>query len=146
MTREDFLKAKIKERGLNAKEFAASIGMPYTTLLSILNGSIGGAAVDNALKICNGLGITINDLQQMSTPTRKVVFTAEEESLVLAYRALPEMRQAVKILLGLGNNNANAVNIKFAARNGGGIREEPLSDSERNLIETGEEWHGDDDL
>lgn len=140
------MKAKIKERGLNAKEFAASIGMPYTTLLSILNGSIGGAAVDNALKICNGLGITINDLQQMSTPTRKVVLTVEEESLVLAYRAFPEMRQPVKILLGLESNNANAVNIKFAARNGGGIREEPLSDSERNLIDLGEEWHGDDDL
>lgn len=34
MTREDYLKAKIKEYGMTQREFAANIGMPSSTLFS----------------------------------------------------------------------------------------------------------------
>lgn len=37
--------------------------MPYTTLLSMLNGSIGGAAVESVIKICKALGISVETLQ-----------------------------------------------------------------------------------
>ena len=49
MTREDYIKSLIKAQGYTLKAFAQEINMPYTTLLSILNGSIGGAAMDNVL-------------------------------------------------------------------------------------------------
>lgn len=62
MKREDFLKQKIKESGYNLKDFATKIDMPYTTLLSIVNKSVGGAALDNIIKICHGLGINIEML------------------------------------------------------------------------------------
>ena len=46
MTREDYLKAKIKEYGMTQREFAANIGMPSSTLFSILR-NVGGASIDN---------------------------------------------------------------------------------------------------
>lgn len=63
MTREEFLKLLIKKKGYTIKDFAAFIGMPYTTLLSMLNGSIGGAAVESVIKICRALGISVETLQ-----------------------------------------------------------------------------------
>ncbi len=66
MNREDYIKALIKSHGYTMKDFAKIINMPYTTLLSILNGSIGGAAMDNVLKICGALNIRIEDLNNLS--------------------------------------------------------------------------------
>ena len=62
MKREEFLKKAIKKCGYNLKDFADKIDMPYTTLLSIVNKSVGGAALDNIIKICNGLNISIETL------------------------------------------------------------------------------------
>ena len=59
MTRENFIKEKIREKGYSIKDFANKINMPYTTLLSIVNKSVGGASLDNIIKICNGLEISI---------------------------------------------------------------------------------------
>ena len=66
MTREDYIKSLIKSHGYTLKAFAQQISMPYTTLLSILNGSIGGAAMDNVLKICHALNVRIEELDQIS--------------------------------------------------------------------------------
>lgn len=65
MTREDYIKEKIAVRGENMKSFAARIGIPYTTLLSMLKGNIGGAAIDNVIKVCQGLEITVDDLNKV---------------------------------------------------------------------------------
>lgn len=62
MDRETFLKNEIKKCGYNLKSFAGKIDMPYTTLLSIVNKSVGGAALDNIIKICSGLNISIETL------------------------------------------------------------------------------------
>ena len=61
MTREEYIKGLIKDRGKNIKEFSVEIGIPYTTMLSMLK-NLGGAAVDSVIKICNGLGITVEQL------------------------------------------------------------------------------------
>lgn len=45
MTREEFLKERILQID-SIRGFAASIDMPYTTLLSILK-NVGGASIDN---------------------------------------------------------------------------------------------------
>lgn len=93
MNREEFIKSKIFEKGYTVKSFAAKIEMPYTTLLSMLNGSIGGAAIDNVIKICNGLGITINDLQAVFSDDfneKSVILTKEESALIELTRALNE--------------------------------------------------------
>lgn len=60
MTREEFLKSKIKAN-YSVRAFSNLIGMPYPTLQSILK-NVGGASIDNIIKICNGLGISPDDL------------------------------------------------------------------------------------
>ena len=99
MTREDYIRSLIKSSGCNLKEFAAKIHMPYTTLLSILNGSIGGAAMDNVLKICRALDMTVEDLDNAlaaHTPGEGGI----DPNLLALIRKLPaEKQRALKLLL-----------------------------------------------
>lgn len=64
MTREEFLSRRIKSLG-TVKDFAIRINMPYTTLRSILT-NVGGASIDNIIKICNGLGISTSKLEELT--------------------------------------------------------------------------------
>lgn len=67
MTREEYLKGKIKEYGMTQREFAANIGMPSSTLFSILR-NVGGASIDNIIKICKGLNISPEELANVGEP------------------------------------------------------------------------------
>lgn len=67
MTRESYLREKILEHG-TVKEFAEKINMPYTTLLSILK-NVGGASINNVIKICSGLGISADMLAEIGDET-----------------------------------------------------------------------------
>lgn len=67
MTRESYLREKILEHG-TVKEFAEKIDMPYTTLLSILK-NVGGASINNVIKICAGLGISADMLAEIGDET-----------------------------------------------------------------------------
>ena len=102
MTREDYVKSLIKARGYTFKAFAQEINMPYTTLLSILNGSIGGAALDNVLRISQALDFTIEELNDISNPPREKGNTQadDDEDLLKLIHNLPEdKKRALKILL-----------------------------------------------
>lgn len=81
MKREDYIKQEIKNKGYNLKDFAAEIDMPYTTLLSIVNKSIGGAALDNVLKICNGLNISIESLNPYKTTSTTTLYPTKYDEL-----------------------------------------------------------------
>ena len=102
MTREDYVKSLIKARGYTFKAFAQEINMPYTTLLSILNGSIGGAAMDNVLRISQALDFTIEELNEISNEQADAAPHApdDDEVLLKLIRNLPEeKKRALKILL-----------------------------------------------
>lgn len=104
MTREKYLKNLIKDNGLTVKEFAQSIEMPYSTLLTMLNdGKVGNAAVDSVIKICKGLNITIQDLQAAQeagdAPPQPLVLSRHEKDLILGYRRNADLQKAVDILL-----------------------------------------------
>lgn len=97
MTREEYIKNLIKENGYNIKSFAAAIGVPYSTLLTMLNGSIGGAAVETVIKICDKLNIPVENLrnEHFSLNTiAQVNFTDDELKLIKKYRALDERGKA----------------------------------------------------
>lgn len=104
MTREKYLKNLIKENGLTVKEFAQSIEMPYSTLLTMLNDEkVGNAAVDSVIKICKGLNITIQDLQASQESEgiqpRPLVLSHHEQQLIICYRKKIDLQKAVDILL-----------------------------------------------
>jgi repressor LexA len=101
LTRENYIKQLISEKGFSVKTFSEKIEIPYSTLRSMLNGSIGGAAVDSVIKICAGLGISINDLQSCNTVKLPFETSDKEKKLIIAYRNNPEMQPAVDKLLGL---------------------------------------------
>lgn len=104
LTREKYLKKLIKENGLTVKEFAQSIEMPYSTLLTMLNdGKVGNAAVDSVIKICKGLNITIQELQASQdsedTQPQPLVLSRHEKQLIHNYRKKVDLQKAVDILL-----------------------------------------------
>ena len=106
MTREDYIKSLIKSHGYTLKAFSQQISMPYTTLLSILNGSIGGAAMDNVLKICNALSVRIEDLEQISETCtlsgrrwKEEAADVDEHLMKLVRDLPPDKKIALKILL-----------------------------------------------
>ncbi len=104
MTREQYIKDLIRQNGYTIKEFAGVIGMPYSTLLSVINQSIGGTSIDNCLRICSGLHITLNDLQGVvdKVDSEDVLpLTTKEKRLIRGYRANADLQPAVDILLGV---------------------------------------------
>ncbi|OKP76461.1 hypothetical protein A3842_17485 [Paenibacillus sp. P3E] len=83
MQRAEVLKKLIEETGLNIKAFAEKAGLPYTTLRSILMRGVGGASVDNVIKVCRALGITTEDMDRLA-------FGSNQES---AAPMLPELSE-----------------------------------------------------
>ena len=103
MTRESYLKKLIKENGLTIKDFAKKIHMPYSTLLTMLNEEkIGNASVDNVIKICRELNITIQNLQNVleaDSANTQIVLLEHEKKLICHYLEREELQKAVDILL-----------------------------------------------
>lgn len=65
MEKAKILERLIKESGYNLKSFAEKCGLPYTTLYGIIKNGVGRASVDNIIIICEHLGITVNELNDM---------------------------------------------------------------------------------
>lgn len=55
------LKDLLYKKGLTVKEFAKQIGVPSTTLYSFIQRDSQDAKIDLVMKICTGLGITLNE-------------------------------------------------------------------------------------
>lgn len=66
MNREQVIKDLIKKRGLSLRSFAEEVGIPYTTLYSMLNRGIGKASVDTVIKVCKALDITTDRLELLA--------------------------------------------------------------------------------
>lgn len=66
MEKAQILRNLIEKTGMSFRQFSIKAGVPYTTLLSILDRGVGKASVDNVLKICRALGITTEQLAVMA--------------------------------------------------------------------------------
>ena len=91
MTREEYLLKLLKEQGHTIQGFAKKINIPTSTLRSILK-NVGGAAIDNIFKICNGLGITADELNDETIRNQMIVVTenlsADEQNVIDLYNQL----------------------------------------------------------
>lgn len=81
MEKAKILEALIKENGYNLKSFAAKCGIPYTTLYGIIKNGVGRASVDNIIIICEHLGITVNDLNDMANGSAKEKYQPTYEDM-----------------------------------------------------------------
>ena len=95
MNREGILKGLIKEKGMNLKEFSEIINIPYTTLHSMLKRGIGNASVDNVIKICRGLAITVDELEEM----------AEIGKIIETNKLSESEREIIKLFRSLSNES-----------------------------------------
>lgn len=66
MEKSDVIKQLIEKHGYSRRAFAEKIGLPPTTLQSMLSRGMGKATIDNVIKVCKGLGITIDELEKMA--------------------------------------------------------------------------------
>lgn len=55
----------IDKRG-SRRAFAEEIGIPPTTLQSMLTRGVGRSSIDNVIKVCRALGITVEQLDDMA--------------------------------------------------------------------------------
>ena len=114
MTKEQYVKMLITNSGHTAKSFAASVNLPYSTLLGMLNRGLDGAAVSNVFRVCRALSITVEDLERVEVAGSAPVpfFVSDlEKRVVVNYRNMPEMRVAVDKLLDVSLQQMVAVDM-----------------------------------
>ena len=104
MTKEEYVRMLIAGSGHTLKSFAESISLPYTTLLGMLSRGLGRASVQNVIRICRGLSITVEELLQVEDEKSAPFpfYISDREKMVLTkYREKSEMRTAIDTLLGI---------------------------------------------
>lgn len=62
MNTEEKLKELILSRYHSIREFTNAIDIPYTTAVSIFKRGIGNSSINNVIKICKALGISVDEL------------------------------------------------------------------------------------
>lgn len=92
----EFIKKKISNTGMSVRKFAESIGIPNTTLNSMLSRGIGNASVNNVIKICSALNICVESLYDICKHN-DIPLTNEEKELLKNFNKLNS----------LGKNEAN---------------------------------------
>lgn len=106
MNREEYILSLIDNQYENKKEFAKAIDMPYTTFLNVMKKGIGGTSIENGLKICKGLGITVDSLENLDNTDSEFEISEFEKELVSAYRN-SDYKDAVNRLLCLDIKKEN---------------------------------------
>ncbi|MDM0718703.1 helix-turn-helix transcriptional regulator [Clostridium perfringens] len=86
MNKTEYLKQLISETGLKMKTFAEKADIPYTTLRSMLERGIENASVNNVIKVCRTLNISIETLYNMSR--EDLILSSEEENLLNKFNRL----------------------------------------------------------
>lgn len=106
--RTEILKQLIKETGLSKKAFAEKVGLPPTTLRSMLDRGIGNASIDNVIKVCKGLNITTDELEKMANDQNYIKGNEIIEESVSYLTSKDEkdiQKELQKMIEGLGSNS-----------------------------------------
>lgn len=109
MNREQIIQRMIKEQGYSLRAFAEKCDIPYTSLYTILNRTgIGKASVDVVISICRGLGITVDELEEMARAegTRPEPTYADVERLVARngkQMSVEQKMRLIKLLTEINN-------------------------------------------
>ena len=93
----------LKEKGTNVNELAKNIGVSNQTLYSIIKRDNMKIDFELLLKICNELNVNVEKFYDdyIDSKSQQILLTDEEQQLILAYRANPNMQEAVMKLLDI---------------------------------------------
>lgn len=87
MDKTEYLKQLINDTGLKMKAFSEKADIPYTTLRSMLDRGIENASVNNVLKICKTLNISIETLYDKCN-NNTFLMSEEEQQHIQNFRKL----------------------------------------------------------
>ena len=82
MTTEEKVKNIIIERYGTVKDFSKKIGVKYTTVINILRRGFGNAGINNVLKICKELNISVYALAEDKIEKPKDTYITDKEILL----------------------------------------------------------------
>ncbi|WP_440706226.1 helix-turn-helix domain-containing protein [Heyndrickxia oleronia] len=122
--RTEIIEQLIKETGLSKKAFAEKIGIPPTTLRSMLQRGVGNASVDNVIKVCRGLGITTEELEELANGEKNKIDNSLPELNAKDERDIQKELQ--KMIDGLSNKSG------YAAFNGETL--EDMDEEDKELL------------
>lgn len=123
--RTEVIERLIINTGLSKKAFAERIGLPPTTLRSMLERGIGNATVDNVIKVCRGVGITTEELEEMAHGEKPT--TTDDQLPVLNSKDERNIQKELQRMIdGLEGKNS------YAAFDGQTIND--LDDEDRELL------------
>lgn len=113
MDKTNKVKQLIKLTGCNLKDFSKKADIPYTTLRSMLERGIDNASVNNVIKICNALNISVESLYEedhLSISKEDKYFLkklnnldSEDKNKVIEY--IDDLSNSVKYLGGIAAHN-----------------------------------------
>ena len=110
MTREELLKTCILDHYKTVKDFAVAIGLPYTTVDGIMRRGVMNARVENMIRICEHLGISLDALIDGKLKPRNITpsITMQDASVLDKYRNLPASdKETVDFLLDRQERDKN---------------------------------------
>jgi len=90
--KEDFLRDLIKDRYGSIRKLAAAVGIPASTITSMLKNGVDGTGIGTVTKICRALGISPADLEPPETPAVKEGQNAELAEYIDMLHKRPEMK------------------------------------------------------
>lgn len=116
------LKQILEDRGLKAADIAAQTGLPVQTIYSLISRDSNKASIDNLIKICGALGITVEEFNQYDLKTKnntmlKIAVTEHENKVITAYRDNPDMQVAVDKLLDVESAPRRKIDISAYKQN-----------------------------
>lgn len=86
MDKTEIIKKLINDTGLSMRTFSKKVGIPNTTLHSMLLRGIENASVNNVVKLCRALGITVEELYEPSTIGIDKKYIFEQYLKTLGYK------------------------------------------------------------
>ncbi|UKS24323.1 helix-turn-helix transcriptional regulator [Paenibacillus sp. HWE-109] len=79
MDRKAEILSELIDRRGSRRAFAEEIGIPPTTLQSMLSRGVGRASIDNVIKVCRALDITVEELVVMAEIQKPETIAAHHE-------------------------------------------------------------------
>ena len=88
MDKSGYIKKLMAQQHKSARAVAREANIPYTTLLSMLSRGFGGASIDNVIKVCHALGISVDALVNESLGIKDETITPEEHKILSLYESM----------------------------------------------------------
>lgn len=143
------LEKVLKENGTNVNELAKKINVSNQTLYSIIKRDNMKIDFELLLKICNALNVNVERFYNdyIGTKSKQIFLSEEEQQIILAYRANPDMQKAIKKLLDINVVEKNIPALVVARSSDyHGMYTEEITAEQLELLQSQEQPSSDDDL